>query len=102
MTVVPMYVSTRAIADVLGVSRRTVWEWTRRGELTAVTYARKREPCGGYTEGARPLPDPPPKTGRRLMLVEVASVAALLERMYAGEPVPPALLRRLNRMASER
>jgi hypothetical protein len=85
----PWFVTRSGLAAALSVHPDTIIGWERRGWLRTVAY-----PCK-----PRVIPDPPRKTTRRKRMVELASVVELLEKMYAGEQVPPALMRRLRAQA---
>jgi excisionase family DNA binding protein len=80
----PLYIGCGDAARVLGVGPRTVRKWAARGELRAVVHHHRH-----YT-------DERPRKGKPRWRIEVASILELLERLYAGEPVPPAIRKRLN------
>lgn len=88
VSALPLYLAVRGCADALSVSPRTILRWVDSGELRGVQYSAKLH----WT-------DKPRKTQRRRWLIELASVEELLARMYAGEPAPPGILRRLREMA---
>jgi len=85
----PLFVTRKGLAAALSVHPQTIYWWEKRGYLRSV--------CSPV--GPRVVPDPPRKTARRRLLIELDSVEELLQRMYAGEQVPPALMRRLRAQA---
>ena len=82
------HVSVRGAARALGMTPTTIARWVRLGYLSGYRVNHRH-----YTD------DRPRKTQRGQWRVSVDSIAALLERLYAGLPVPRGVHVYLRRKA---
>ena len=89
----PLYVTVRGAANALGVVPKTIRLWLRDGTLRGVMSQLPEQERHYLDTTVR-------RTTRGRWLIELVSLQDCLTRLYSGQPVPPALLRKLRKLAN--